>query len=91
MITTKKRFLPKKIQSTRNIIEKLKITARRFLLPATYKAGEIEKRLFKKINKHDIVERLKILELYSPLGCEYKVNKIFPNTFLLSYKKTNLY
>ncbi len=77
------------LQDSRTLFEKIKYQIRK-KMPLHYKIPKAARETFVEFTKKDIIKRLYLLESVEPLGCQYGVKKIFPNTFEISltgYKK----
>lgn len=76
----RRKFVPYKLQDSRSLVQKLKVFIRKHL-PLHYKIPLATREVMHEFDKQDILKRLDLFEKIDPLVCEFKVSKIFPNTY----------
>jgi surface carbohydrate biosynthesis protein len=81
-----KDFIPYKAIDSRNMMQKAKCFIRRYL-PLHYKTPIAGRGLLVPFSKNDVKRRLDFLEKIDGLHISYKINKIYPNTFMISKSK----
>ena len=76
---------PYKLKDTRPWLARLKLAIRRYL-PLHYNVAKATRETLIEYTKRDIEKRLGLFEEVDPLGINYKVKKIYPNTYLIRKK-----
>ncbi len=76
---------PYELKDSRSWLARLKLSIRRYL-PLHYKIAKAARETLIEYTKHDIEKRLSLFEEVDPLGINYKVKKIYPNTYWIRKK-----